>query len=135
MSVVTIVVCRNSGVKSSRETRSPERARHASSVPDRRLGQERTNDDQRNGRDEARHQRVAPRFVPAADLGKRRAIRDHQIVGAGHHQPAERAERLRVADDLFAPFAIGEEFGEPRDGGDELHADANERAQRQKSSW
>jgi len=66
--------------------------------------------------------------VRPADFGKRLAIRDDQIVGAGHHEAAERGERLRIADDALPLLRLGEELRQPRDGRDELNAHAHERA-------
>ena len=65
---------------------------------------------------------------PPWTVGRLSAIGDDQIVDSRHEDAADRSEGLRVADDGFAPFRIGKQLREPGDGGDELHADADERA-------
>ena len=68
MIVVTIVVRRKSGENSSPTLgrRSVPAARFCG--PDRRLGQERPNDDQRQCRNQPRHQRIAPGGVAVGDF-------------------------------------------------------------------
>jgi hypothetical protein len=47
-------------------------------------------------------------------------------VGHGDQDAADRRERLGVAEDLLALVGVLEQLGEPRHGGDELDADADE---------
>ena len=128
MIVVTIVVRANCGWKSSANDGRLQRAGGLLLAPHRRLRQERADDDQRDRGNQPGHQRVAPRLVAASDGGKARGVGDGVVIRAGHHQAAERSERLRVADDRLAALRIGEELRQPRDRRDELDADADERA-------
>ncbi len=128
MMVVTIVVRRNSGVNSAAKLGRFERARLLLLLPHRRLRQERPDEDQRDGRDDARNERVAPRLMATPDERQRLGVGDDQVVHAGDHQAADRAERLRVADHAFAHLRVGKQLRQPRHRGHELHADADERA-------
>ena len=124
-----MVVRRNSGAKSAAKARALERAQALLLGPDRGFRKERPDDDEWDCRNHARHQRITPGLVRPADFRKRLAVRDDQIVGAGHHQAAERCERLRVADDALPLLQVGdEELRQPRDGRDELDAHTHERA-------
>ena len=114
------------GREDRRQRRSLERAGATCLEPARRLRQERTDDDQRDRRDDPRHQRVAPRLVPALHLRKRVGVGRDEGVRSGHHQPADRPEGLGVADHRLAALGIGEELGEPRHRRHELDAHADE---------
>ena len=128
MIVVTMVVRAELAAEELGEARTLERARRFLLAPGRRLRQERADHDQRDRGHDARHQRVAPGVVRAADQRQRVGVGHDQVVGAGHHQAAHRSERLRVADHRLALLRIGEELGEPRDRRDKLHAHADEHA-------
>ena len=100
------------GRKERGDARPLERARFALLRPDGRFGQERANEDQRNRRDQSRHQRVPPRRVlmnridraqerqeaRASQIGRKARRRLHRdSVGDRDQQPADRRKRLRVA--------------------------------------
>ena len=137
MIVVTIVVRRSAGANSSAMLGRFSVPAAFFSLPDRRLRQERPDEDQRDRRDDAGHQRVAPGRVRFVDrTPKRRARQVRRIrrrTGRWHRdqQPADRRERLRVAEHFLALLRFGEQLRQPRDRGDELdaHADEDEAAQ------
>ena len=81
---------------------------------------------QRQGGDDARDQRVAPRRVAPVDRGQRLREVDGEEVGAGHHQAADRREGLGPAQHGLAPPGVGEQLGQPRHRGHELDAHADE---------
>ena len=58
---------------------------------------------------------------------QRLSVRDDKEVDAGDQKAADRAERLGIAEDTFPLLRIGKQLGQPRDGGDKLHTDADER--------
>ena len=133
MIVVTIVVRRSAGAKSAAMLGRFSVPGALLLLPDRRLRQEWPDQDQRDRGDDARHQRVTPRRVGIlhddAERGNRRQaqrVLDGEPVDGGDEQPAERGERLRVAEHLLALFRLGEQFSEPGDSGHELDADADE---------
>ncbi len=64
--------------------------------------------------------------MSAVDAGERCAIGAGEIIRGGHQNAAQRRKRLRVTQHGFALLRIGEQFGQPRDGGHEFHADADE---------
>ncbi len=55
------------------------------------------------------------------------AVLVQQAEGEGNEQPADRRERLRVAEHCFTLPGIGKQLRQPGDGSDEFHADADER--------
>ena len=134
MSVVTIVVLRSSGSEQRHDAGPLERPRGALALPGRRLRQERADDDERDGRDDAGHHRIAPRGVrlgdrSAEDRAQRRqrgSERYADAVDGRDEQSAERRKGLRVAKRRLAALGIGEQLRDPGDGGDELDADADE---------
>ncbi len=95
-------------------------------LPGRGLRQEGADDDQRDGGDDARDQRVAPRRVAPGDRGQGLGEVDGEEVGARHHQAAHRGEGLGPAQHRFAPPGLGEQLGQPRDRRHELDAHADE---------
>ena len=113
--------------------RPPQRARRLLLQPGRRFRQERPDQDQRQRRNDAGDQRVAPWRVAAGDRGQRRAVGHRDVIGAGDHEAADRRERLRVAEGLFTLPGVGEDLRDPRDGRHELdeHADVGRRAEEQ----
>ena len=119
--VVSSVVLRYCGWNNS------QRARRLLLLPHRRFGQERADEDQGDGGDDAGDQRVTPRLVPAHNRGQGFGVRDHQGVSRADHEPAGGGEGLGVAEGLLALVGVGEQLGQPGDGGDELDADADER--------
>ena len=108
-------------------------------LPRRGLGQERADQNQRDGRQHARHQRVAPRRMRVRQHRTPNMLSEGRLAAYVHAQPvdgrdhdaAERRKRLRVAEHFLAPLRLGEQLGEPRDCRDELdaHADEHEAAQ------
>ncbi len=126
--VVTNVVRRNRKIEQLGEAWTLERASGLLLAPRRRFRQERPDDDQGKCWNHPGHQRVAPRIVSPQHHRQRLGVSDDPVVRTCRHDPADRCERLRVSDDRFALFRIGEQLGQPRDGRDELDADADERA-------
>jgi hypothetical protein len=125
--VVTMVTWRYPG-----ENRAAMLARL--SVPDfffsaqmRAFGQEGPDDDERQRRDHAGNERVAPGGVVAVDGRQGTGELNGEEVGPGDQKSAERGERLGVAKHGFPALGIGEEFGKPGDRGNKLNADADER--------
>ena len=120
------MVRHSSGLNSASDAGPLELARHAFAFPLRRFGQERADENQRNRRDDAGDERVTPGFVTA--VNRRQIERDlgGEHVHRADEQAAERRERLRVAEHFFALIAVGEQFRQPRHGGDEFHAHADE---------
>ena len=96
--------------------------------PDRGFREERPDDDERDGWDEAGDERVAPCLVVAVDGGEGGGGGDAPFVDGGDEEATEGGEGLGEAEDLFLLFFVGEEFSEPCDGGDEFDADADEDA-------
>ena len=101
--------------------------------PHRALRQERPNQDQRQRRDHAGDERVAPGIV--ASLNRRQQIGKpcRQHVGQSHQQSAQGRERLRPSKRPFALVAVGEKFGQPSDRRHKLntHPDEHEAAEKQ----
>ena len=101
--------------------------------PHRALRQERPNQDQRQRRDHAGDERVAPGIV--ASLNRRQQIGKpcRQHVGQSHQQSAQRRERLRPSQRPLALVAVGEKFGQPSDRRHKLntHPDEHEAAEEQ----
>ena len=102
-------------------------------VPDRRLRQKRPDEDERDRRDDAGHQRVSPRRVRIGNGGAegrngRQAcgVRHREPVRRRHEQTAERRERLRVAEHFLAPLRFREQLGEPGHRRHEFDAHADE---------
>jgi hypothetical protein len=62
----------------------------------------------------------------AVDRRQDRGVLHGQHIGSRDHETADRRERLGVPEHQLAPARLGEELGEPGDGGDELDADADE---------
>lgn len=109
------------------DARTLQLARLLLLCPQRRLGQERADDHQRNGGDQAGDQRVPPGFVAAVDGREGLSVGHGKVIRAGHHEPADRTECLRPAQRGLALLGRREEFGEPGDRGDELDGDSDER--------
>ena len=140
MSVVTIVVRRSSG-----ENRPAKLGRFSVPAaffccPDRRFRQERPDDDQRQGRDQARHERVAPGRMRAADFARgttrnsghhdrRQASRRSDWPPGRRCRPAgRRSTRTPACSRARARAArVGKQLRQPGDRGDELDAHADER--------
>ena len=127
MIVVTIVVRRRSGLNSAAMLGrfSVPAARFCAQAGD--SGRNGRIEDQRQRRNDAGHQRVAPRLVRAVHRGQRRAVRQAESIGQRDERAADGRERLRVAEHALALFRLVEQLREPRDGRDELDADADER--------
>ena len=51
---------------------------------------------------------------------------DDEAVGDGHQQATKRRKSLCVTEHTLALLRVEEQFREPRDGGDKLHANTNE---------
>ncbi len=109
------------------DARPLERAGLLLLKPGRRLREERPDHDERQRGDDARHGRVAPRFVSAQHRRQVRAVGDHQVVRARGRDAAQRSQRLCVADNRLSLLRVREELRQPGDGGHEFHTDADER--------
>ena len=102
--------------------------------PHRRFRQERPDDDERQGRDHARHQHVAPGFVASVDHRERGSQRTcNQDIDGPNHQPSDRGECLGVTQHRLPLLGFAKQFGQPGDRRHELdaHADEHETAQDQ----
>ena len=96
--------------------------------PDGGFREERPDDDEGDGWDEAGDERVAPCLVVAVDGREGGCGGDAPFVDACDEETAEGGEGLGEAEDLFLLFFVREEFSEPCDGGDEFDADPDEDA-------
>ena len=90
------------------------------------LGQERPDQDQRDGRDHPRNQRVTPGLVSTVDRRQIERNLRRQHIHRAHEQPAKGRERLGITEHLLALIPVREQLRQPRHGGHELDAHADE---------
>jgi hypothetical protein len=72
--------------------------------------------------------------VAAVDRRQRLRVVDREVVGARHHDAADRGEGLRPAEHGLAPARVGEELGEPGHCGTNSTDTPTNVVQRKKSS-
>src|SRR5437868_6635241 len=66
--------------------------------------------------------------MSAADRWQKMTIGDGEIICGANEQPPSRCEALVIAKHRFSLFALREQLGEPRGGGNEFDGDADESA-------
>ena len=109
--VVRMVVLRRPGRRTAIEAGAFEAAGGAFGGPDGGLGEEGADEDERDGGDDAGHERVPPRAsCPPRMAGREWAqAAMPRLAQDGEHDAADGAERLGVAEDFFAAFlCLGE---------------------------
>ena len=103
-----------------------ERASRLLLGPHGALGQERPDEDQRQGGDDAGDECVPPGLVVAVDRRQCQRELRREDVGQAHEQTTERGKRLRPPERTLPLPRVGEQFGEPCHRGHEFHAYADE---------